>query len=155
MLTQDTALQIAYAGRPDMLLRLAEFASSYALADKPALIVQASPEERSAGVHLADSVTKTALLHGTNRRVAWWDGFNSSRAARSVFRGRARQDAREAPQWALEMHRDGSCIAGVWAFLEGHGESAGPCLHDFYVGVFEDFIEMALRLTGESAPPID
>lgn len=152
MLTQDTALQIAYAGRPDMLLRLAEFASSYALADKPALIFQASPEDRDAAHHLADAAMKLALSHGTDRNVAWWDGFRSSQAARPVFRGWACRDAKDDPQWALEMHRDGSCIAGVWAFPEGHREPPGPCLHDFYAGAFEDFVEMALRLSGESPP---
>jgi len=152
MITQDAALQIAYAERPDMLLRAAEFASNYALADKPALIVQASPEDRNAGFHLTEAMTKAPLLHGANRQVAWWDGFNSSQAAQPVFRGWALRDAREAPQWSLEMHRDGSCIAGVWAFPESRVESADHCLHDFYTGFFEDFIEIALRLTGEAAP---
>lgn len=152
MLTQDTALQIAYAGRPDMLLRLAEFDSSYALADKPALIFQASPEDRDTANHLPDSAMKSALSHGTDRNVAWWDGFRSSQAARPVFRGWACRDARDTQQWALEAHRDGSCIAGVWAFPEGHRDPPGLCLRDFYAGALEDFVAMALRLIGDSTP---
>lgn len=149
MLTRDTALRIAYAERPDMLLQLAEFTESYALADKPALIVQACPEDRNAAP--TDSAIKAALSQGTDRNVAWWDGFRTRQAVSPIFRGFATEDAREDPQWAFEMNRDGSCIAGVWAFPNGRREGDGPCMQDFYAGFFEDFANMALRLTSDAA----
>ncbi|AOZ06460.1 hypothetical protein [Cupriavidus malaysiensis] len=153
MLTQDTALQIAYAERPDMLLRLAEFVVSYALHDRPTLIAQASTDSRGLEVDLADEARQAALRTGSGRQVAWWDAFHAAGGLHPVFRGLACLDSRDEPQWAFEMHRDGSLIAGVWAFPEcGHGSSKQQ-LTDFYAGFFEDFAEKALRLTADLPKP--
>ncbi|MCG5260483.1 hypothetical protein EM868_00755 [Cupriavidus gilardii] len=153
MLTSDTSLQLAYAERPDMLLRLAEFAASYALQEKPALVVQASPEERTGDFDLTDDNRIAALNRGTDRNIAWWGAFHSTQAVRPVFRGLACLDARENPQWAFELHRDGTAIAGVWVFPESNRDSAALCLHDFYTGVFEDFVEKTLWLISDPAQP--
>ncbi|MGT2453879.1 hypothetical protein ACU4GI_11505 [Cupriavidus basilensis] len=153
MLTQDAALQIAYAERPDMLLRLAEFAVGYVPQSKPALLVQASPDIRGLEVDLSGIALQAALRHGNDRQHAWWGGLHAPSELQPVFRGLACQDSREAPRWACEMHRDGSVIAGVWTFPEGGSGSDRPCLHDFYVGFFDDFVEKALRLTADLAQP--
>ena len=81
-----------------MLVRLAEFVTSYAPHDRPALIAHASPENRALEVDLADDVPQTTLRQGSGGSIAWWEGFDAPGGLRPAFRGLACRNSRDDPR---------------------------------------------------------
>lgn len=143
MILNDKLVAQRLASRPEFLLRLHEFTSSYNIGDKPALIAQASPAT-TAGlvtVDLNDDRLVGRMKAGAGGTDAFWNSFYSPLVPTPTFHGIAMLAARQEPTWALEAHRDGHFLAGVWDFLEAayDGKSC-PAIAHFYSAFFADFL---------------
>ena len=130
---------------PELHLRLKDFVEDYALADKPALILQWRPGDpievdvSLPGVH--DLMKRGAV---SSRMQAGWHGFRSSYGVAPVFSGIRSTDPRNATGWAAEIHTDGHLIAGLWTFPEQSFNGASAAfLSDFHLDAFRDFAELS------------
>lgn len=135
----DKYLTLRFASQPEFLLRLDDFVASYALTDRPALIVQARPKGPEP---IPESVVdKDAFKRGVATQIAWWYGFRSRVGHVATFHGTASLPSEQSPKWASELHRDGHFIAGVWEFpdLPRQGNRVSVLAH-FYVELFEHFV---------------
>lgn len=153
----DKLLSVRLSSRPEFLLRLAEFVHSYAVADRPSLVIQARPVPGSEASELGvgNLEAQKRLLAGVPSDDGFWQGFRSMTAVIPTFHGVAGLPSREQPAWAAEMHRDGHFIAGIWKFPQfPHRGSSMPALADFFVGMFRDFFQLvaAVLQAGSDGP---
>ncbi|HKR46045.1 MAG TPA: hypothetical protein VJU59_41365 [Paraburkholderia sp.] len=142
-------LECTYHDHQRLIAKLGGFAESYALTDRPALIVQASPVSCGLEVDVLDRALLDILRprHFETDGNSYWSGFESSYHHRPTFGGVAILEEHNEPNWAYEFHRDGHAIAGVWKFhtWQSGDRQAGYSIDDQYRNVFRDFRDKTLR----------
>jgi len=148
-LLDDRMVSLRLTHRPELRLRLAEFAQAYGLAGTAALVVQAGPhpDDAKPTLDVDDNALQQQFLAGAGTQRAWWDGFHSMSRARPTFHGVASISNPREPTWASEMHRDGHFVAGVWAFpdLPTSDGRRVSVIADFYCDFFGDFCALVMR----------
>lgn len=152
---EDKLVVTRLQSHPEFALRLNEVISTWDLANKPGLYVQARPVLDGYSLDLDAPGLRQALREGAQEHERWWDSFSAPIVLNNVHGITGLVDA-SRPEWLVDIHHDAHMLAGVWEFPTAptrDGET--PAIADWYAKFFAQFFELAhnalkaLNLAGE------
>jgi hypothetical protein len=123
--------------------------ASYGRASDPGLVVQLRPTDPAITLDLEDAGVLARLSAGAPSQRGWWGQFKAEARNKPTLHGVAILPSwADRPQWALEGHRDGHFIAGVWDFptVDNTGDAASRALPAFFGKMLEDFFHVVANV---------
>lgn len=141
MLTENKRALLRLQGRPEFAVRHDELVEFHGHEGALGLVIQARPLSAS-WLDLADAQIEKRVLAGAGTQAGWWDSFRSATRGKPTLNGIASLPSWDKPSWALEAHRDGHFIAGIWTFPDinrGDG-SQTKAMPVFYSAAIKDFL---------------
>jgi hypothetical protein len=154
MLIDDKRALLRLHGRPEFAVRHDEFVEFHGHESALGLVIQARPLSAT-WLDLSDAQIEKRVLAGGGSEAKWWDSFRSATRCKPTLHGIASLPSWDKPTWALEAHRDGHFIAGIWTFPDfDRGDvSQTKVMPEFYSAAIHDFFTVVQSVLQPNEPP--